>query len=154
MKVSKLHIARVLNVYISTGVTDTRELGQLIGKSQRTIQSYLDLTDDQRNMSAQDAATIARHFCSLGRYELSYLFVGPKQHIQTLLPGKATGDVAAIISRIAVLNGEIAQNFTCREGLRDCIEQLEAVTADLKAERALLIARETNVCEELSSYES
>lgn len=153
MKVQKINISRVLNVYISTGLTDTRELGQLIGKTQRTIQSYLDISDDQRNISAQDAATLARHFCSLGRYELSYLFVGPKQQIQTLHPGKATGDVTAIITTLARINGEIAESFTDAEALRDCIESLEAAVADLKAERALLVARENSVCQGGAKYE-
>ena len=140
MIVRKANISRVLNQYISKGLTDTQELAELTGKSRRIIQAYLDLNDD-REFKASDIASLARHFARLGHLELSYRFLTEDYQIDNLCVGKATGDVKTIVSRMVEVGSLISTSNGDPIKLRDTIEQIQSITADLKAEYAHLKSR-------------
>lgn len=141
MNVRKAHITRTLNNYISQGLIDTVEIGDLIGKSQRTVQAYLDLTDD-REFKATDMAMLCKHFCRIGKLELSYRFLGEELQINKLHIGNATGDLTRIVSSLVQITADTQRATGDRDEIRRVVEALESITADLKAEYALVASRE------------
>lgn len=140
METRKLNIVRVLNGYISRKITDTEELAALTNKSQRTVQFYLDLSDN-REFKASDISILSVHFARMGYCELAYQFIPSSLAIGPLRLGQAVGDTKRISHELARINGKLAEGSRDPEELKRLHERLELCLADLNAEMALLASR-------------
>lgn len=140
MRETTNRIVRVLNRYIEENLTDTAELSELLKKNRRTIQAYLDLTDN-RFMPANDVAFLARYFGRMGRYELGYIFLPESVQVQALVIGRATGDTGGIVTRIVKANGLVASADGNIEQLAEADDLISEIQADLRAEIALCKSR-------------
>jgi hypothetical protein len=140
MSIRKMNIVRILNGYISRNITSTQEIADIIEKGQRTVQFYLDLSDE-REFKASDISRLSVHFARMGYMELAYQFLPTNKCIKPLRIGQAVGDTRRLTHEIARINGRLAEGKRDPEELKQLQAQLEDVLSDLGAETALLASR-------------
>lgn len=133
-------IVKAINSLIEDGITDTKEIADILQKNQRTVQAYLDLTDS-RKMPSGDVAYLARYFMRLGSFEIALCFITETHQIEPLEIGKAIGTTDRITKRLIRATGILNDADGDIDKLETALQEMRYALADLRAEAALLKLR-------------
>lgn len=137
---NKANIVRAINSLISHGHTDIKEVADLIGKDVRTVQYYMDMSND-REFKASEIQHLALHFSSVNLFGISNRFVPTTHEIVPLHIGRPTGDLKGVVQDLSVISARI-YNCDAPDELKAIIVGMEKILANLKAEHALLASKD------------
>lgn len=124
---------RILNQYISRGITTVEEIAQILSTSKSRIYKVL---EGENQLWAEDIRVLSEYFSNMGHNELAGLFKGQKWGFIPTGECSIDGCLLSENAEMSKLKGRLLELFEKRnkeQGLRAC-DDLIAIATQVKSE--------------------